>query len=120
MKARRRPGFPGTARGDVDFEARLKKDPPGIASGRVLVPERRRRLLRLLASIARFERRAQNVAERSAGVGRAVFRDRLLLLGDFERLDGDGDLARLAVELDHASVDLLADREALGPLVAAI
>src|SRR6185437_9780730 len=57
---------------------------------------------------------------RRARIGRAVLRDRLLLLGDFERLDGDGDLARLAIELGDARIDLFADREALGPLVAAI
>ena len=40
-------------------------------------------------------------------LGGAVSGDRLLLLGDFERLDRDGDLAGAAVELDDARVDLL-------------
>ena len=53
-------------------------------------------------------------------VSRAVLRDGFLLLGDFQRLDGDGDLARLAVELRDAAVDLFANREPLGTLVAAI
>ena len=51
--------------------------------------------------------------KRRAGIGGAVLRDRLLLLGDFERLDRDLHLAGAPVELDHARIDLLADREAL-------
>ena len=54
------------------------------------------------------------------GIGGAVLRDRFLLLGDFQRLDRDADLVGLAVELGDAGVDLLADREALGALVAAV
>jgi hypothetical protein len=77
-------------------------------------------LLRLVALVAGFERGAEDVAERSARVGRAILRDRLLLLGDFERLDRDGHFTRAAVELGDARVDLLADREALGALVAAV
>ncbi len=43
----------------------------------------------LAALVARFQGGAEDVAERGAGIGRAVVGDRLLLLGDFERLDGD-------------------------------
>src|SRR5271165_4226131 len=74
----------------------------------------------LLLLVARLESSAENVAERGPRVGRAVLRDRLLLLGHFQRFDGDGDLASAAVELDDARVDLLADREALGTLVATV
>src|SRR5437762_364724 len=58
--------------------------------------------------------------ERRAGVGGAVLGDRLLLLGDFERLDRDRDLARPAIELRDAGVDLLTDREAFGALLRAV
>src|SRR5688572_25492313 len=67
-----------------------------------------------------LERGAENVAERRARVGGAVLSDRLLLLGDFQRLDRHADLAGLLVELRHAGIDLLADRETLGPLLGAI
>src|SRR5205085_3196016 len=67
-----------------------------------------------------LQRRAENVAERRARVGRAVLGDRLLLLGDFQRLDRDANLARLLVELSHPRIDLLADREPLGPLLGAV
>src|SRR6266545_4180845 len=62
---------------------------------------------------ALLQRGAENIAERRAGVGRAVLGDRLLLLGDLQRLDRNADLARLLVELRHAGIDLLADRETL-------
>src|SRR5262249_11732257 len=66
------------------------------------------------------ERRAEDVAERRARVGGAVLGNGLLLLGDFERLDRDLHLVAAAVELGHARVDLLADREAFRPLLAAV
>src|SRR5438128_2240396 len=69
---------------------------------------------------ALLERGAENVAERSAGIRGAVLGDRLLLLGDFERLDRHRDLAAAAIELGDAGVDLLADRETLGALLGAI
>ena len=71
-------------------------------------------------SVAALERGAENVAERRARIGGAVLGDRLLLLGDFERLDRDLHLVGAAVELGDAGVDLLADREALRPLLAAV
>jgi hypothetical protein len=67
-----------------------------------------------------LQRRAEDVAERSAGVGRAVLRDGFLLLGDFQRLDRDLHLAGLLVVGDDAGVDLLADGEALGALLVAV
>src|SRR5690606_30604744 len=66
------------------------------------------------------QRSAQNVAQRGAGIGRTVLGDRFLLLGDFQRLDGDLYPARLLVEGDHARIDLLADREALRALLVAV
>src|ERR1043165_615573 len=79
------------------------------------------RLLLLLALFAALAQRGtENVAERRATVGRAVLGDRLLLLGNFQRLDRNADLARLLVELRHAGIDLLADRETLGALLGAV
>ena len=83
-------------------------------------------LLRLLFFFLVFlltlalERGAQNIAERRARIRRSVLRDRLLLLGDFERLDGDGDLLRAAIELDYAGIDFLANREAIRTLLRTI
>src|SRR3954451_22466976 len=74
--------------------------------------------IRLLAGA--LERGAENVTQRRAGIGGAVLGNRLLLLGDFERLDRHLHLVGAAVELDHPRVDLLADRKALGPLLAAV
>ena len=70
--------------------------------------------------LAVLQRRTQDVAERSAGVGRAVLGHRFLLLGDFQRLDRHRQLARLLVVGDDACIDLLADREALGALLVAV
>src|SRR5947209_13359211 len=75
-------------------------------------------LLLRLAISARLQGRAENVAERRAGIGRAVLGDRLFLFGNFQRLDRNGDLARTAIELRNPRVDLLADRKALGALIA--
>ena len=46
--------------------------------------------------------------------------DRLLLLGYFERLDGNRYLVSAAIELRDAGIDLLAYGEAFRPLLAAI
>src|SRR6187431_1344233 len=67
-----------------------------------------------------LKRGAEDVAERGAGVGRAILGNRLLLLGDFQRLDRDRQLARLLVEGNHPRVELLTDGEALGALLVAI
>src|SRR6202158_466550 len=81
-----------------------------------------RRLVGFFRHLGRalVERGAENVAERSPGIRGAVLGDRLLLLGDFERLDRHRDLAAAAIELGDAAVDLLADRETLGPLLGAV
>src|SRR5262245_62798105 len=75
-------------------------------------------LARLLA--CPLERGAENVTERCARIGGAILGDRLLLLRDLERLDRHLHLVGAAVELDDASIDLLADRKALRTLLAAI
>src|SRR5215470_1026958 len=67
-----------------------------------------------------LERRAENIAKCRAGIGGAVLGDRLLLLGDFERLDGDRHLMGAAVELGDARIDLLTDREAFGALLGTV
>src|SRR3569833_2136379 len=70
--------------------------------------------------LAVLEGGAQDVAERSARVRRPIGGDRFLLLGDFQRLDGEGDLAGLAVVLGDARVNLLTLGEALRALVVAV
>src|SRR6476469_8206431 len=67
-----------------------------------------------------LERGAENIAQRRPGIGGAVLRDGLLLLGDFQRLDRDLHLAGLLIELDHPRIDLLADGKAFGALVVAV
>src|SRR3954470_12239640 len=57
---------------------------------------------------------AENVAPRRARIGGTVLCDGFLLLGHFQCLDRDLDLAGLLVELDDARVDLFADRKAFG------
>src|SRR4051794_6514823 len=74
----------------------------------------------LVFLLSLLECRAENIAQRRARVGRSVLRDRFLLLGNFQRLDRHADLVRFLVELRDARVDLLAHREALGPLLGAI
>src|SRR4249920_589888 len=63
---------------------------------------------------------AENVAKRSAGIGRAILGDGLFLLGDFERLDRHPDLARLGIDLGHHGIELLADAEAVRPLLGTV
>src|ERR1700691_900340 len=73
-----------------------------------------------LLVVALFQRGAENITQRRAGIGGAVLRDGFLLLGDFQRLDRDLHLAGLLVELDHPRIDLFADGEALGALIGAL
>ena len=97
---------------------RQTKNPPDRSGGSFCLNVRGCRREDLFLAV--LQRRAQDVAERSAGVGRAVLGDRFLLFGDFQRLDRHRQLARLLVVGDHARVDLLADREALGALLVAV
>ena len=75
--------------------------------------------LSALADSAFFQRRAQDVAQRGAGIGGAILRHRLLLLGDLHRLDREIGLLR-AVEADHLGIELLPHLEALGALLVAV
>src|SRR3954452_23850313 len=83
-------------------------------------PSSSRRRERALLPRTALQRGAENVAQRRARIGRAVLRDRFLLFGDFQRLDRNLHLAGLLVELDHPRVDLFANRETLGALIAAL
>src|SRR5262249_3956030 len=67
-----------------------------------------------------LERSAENVAQSRAGIGGAVLGDRLLLLGDLERLDRDLHLAGAPIELDDARAHLLTDRKTVGALLGAV
>ena len=62
----------------------------------------------------------EDVAERGTRVGGAVLRHGLLLLRDLQRLDRHGDAAAVLVEADDGGVHLVADIEALGPLLGAV
>src|SRR5580658_4538666 len=75
-------------------------------------------LIALLALAA--QRCAEDVAQGGAGIRRAVLGDRLFLLGDFQRLDGDGGLLAAAVELYDARIDLLANGKAVGALLGPV
>src|SRR5690606_19576999 len=87
-----------------------KKSPP--KGGLFHVHSKKERLILFLL----LQSGAEDVAERSAGVGRTVLSDSFLFFGDFERLDRDLQLAGLLVESDDASVNLLTDREAFRTL----
>src|SRR5690606_15474116 len=78
------------------------------------------RLQRSLLLVATLEGCAQDVAERSARIGRTEIGNGFTLFGDFERLDRELDAAGLAVVLGDACVDLFALAETLGTLVVAI
>ena len=73
-----------------------------------------------LLLLAILEGSAQDVAERSARIGRTVVGDGFLFLGDFERLDRQRDARGLAIVLGDACVDLFALGETLRTLVVAI
>src|SRR5690606_34767685 len=73
----------------------------------------------LASALLLLQRLAQDVAEARARIGRAILRHRLLLLGDLERLDREVGLLR-AVEAGDHGVELLADLEALRPLLVTV
>src|SRR5215468_3589712 len=63
---------------------------------------------------------AEDVAQAGARIGRAVFGHRLLVFVDLTRLDRERQLARLGIHRRDLGVDLLADGEAVGTLIAAL
>src|SRR5688572_21595482 len=67
-----------------------------------------------------LQRRAQDVAQSRARIRRPILGNRFLLFGDFKLLDRERQPLGLAIVLGDARIDLLADREALGPLVVAV
>src|SRR5207248_3106563 len=75
--------------------------------------------LRRLGGLRFLESGTEDVAERCAGVRGPILRDRLLLLGDLERLDREIRLLR-AIEADHHGIELLADLETLGALLVSV
>src|SRR5690606_11516984 len=77
-------------------------------------------LQRDLLLVATLEGCAQDVAERSARIGRTEVGHCFTLFGDFERLDRELDAAGLAVVLGDACVDLFALAETLRTLIVTI
>src|SRR5215218_5498184 len=74
----------------------------------------------LLGSLGLFlQRCAEDVAERRAGIRRAILRHGLLLFGELHRLDREVRLLG-AVEARHHGVELLADLEAFRTLLVAV
>src|SRR5690606_26101199 len=72
-----------------------------------------------IRAFALFQSRAQNVAQRCAGFGRAVFLHRLLVFVDFAGFDGQRQLACLGIDADDFRVDFLAHGETVGALLGA-
>src|SRR4051795_13242135 len=70
--------------------------------------------------LAEADRRAEDVAEAGAGIGRAEFLHRALLLIYLARLDRQRDPAGGAVDRGDLGVDPLTDRKAIGALFAAV
>src|SRR5690349_6676506 len=66
------------------------------------------------------DRRAEDVAEAGAGFDRAEFGHRPLLLIDLARLDRKRDPPGGAIDGGDLGVDALADREAIGSLLATV
>src|SRR2546423_3760729 len=66
------------------------------------------------------QRRAENVAEASARIGRAEIGHRLLLLVELTRLDRQHHPARGPVDVGDLGVELVADRIAVGTLLGAV
>src|SRR5205809_4632135 len=85
-----------------------------------LAPKSREHRSGLVFLVLALECGAKDIAQCGAGIGGAILGNRLLLLGHFKRLDRQLDLAGATVELDHASVDLLSNLEAVGALIVAI
>src|SRR5437764_3690312 len=71
-------------------------------------------------ALATPDRRAEDIAEAGAGFGGAEFGHRLLLLIDLARLDRQRDPPGGAVDRGDLGIEPLADREAVGALLAAV
>src|SRR5262249_6192603 len=66
------------------------------------------------------DRGTEDVAETGTRIGRPEFGHRPLLLVDLAGLDRQTQFARGAVDCSDLGIDLLADREAVGTLLAAV
>src|SRR5690554_5992444 len=74
----------------------------------------------ILVFLLLAQSRAENVAERCARIRRSVLSNGFLLFRNLECLDRHRQLARLLVEDGDASIDLLADGEALWTLLVTV
>src|SRR4029079_15543680 len=97
---------------------RLRRRRSTISSASEIMPSGLLFCLGVLLGLA--DRRPEDVAERCAGIGGTILRDRRLLLGDLEGFDRHRNLAALGIDLGNPGIDLLADRKTFGPLFRAI
>src|SRR5690625_4977921 len=74
----------------------------------------------LLIALALFQRRAQDVAKRCAGIGGAILLDGFLLLGDLQGLDREPEATLRPVDLSDARIDPVTDREPIRTLVLTV
>src|SRR5689334_7127272 len=104
-------------------KCRYRPIPPrrygGTVAARLTVREARLpAILGLVLTTA--DRRAEDVAEAGAGIGRTEFLHRPLLLIDLARLDRQCDPPRCPVDRGNFRIDPLADRETVRALFAAV
>ncbi len=82
------------------------------------------RFLRHVLGCCRFlftaDRSTKNIAQAGAGIGRAIFLNRLFLFFNLKRLDGKRNTPSATVDLHQLGVELIADGEAVGALLVAI
>ncbi len=102
----------GGLRNTLSLPQTNKKSPRGSLHAALLFKSKRENLV----VVAVLEGGAQDVAERSAGVGRTELCDGFLLFCDLESLDRQADLAVLLGEVDDAGVNNLTNLETLGAL----
>src|SRR5262249_51699629 len=77
-------------------------------------------LLGLALPACPVDRSAKDVAEAGAGIGCTEFRHRALLFVHLAGLDRQRQFARGTVDRGDLGIDLFADREAVGTLLAAV
>src|SRR6476620_1691013 len=91
-----------------------------VALGAALALRLRCLLFLVVAFLGFAQGGTEDVAEGRTGIGRAILRHGFLLFGDFQRLDRDRHFAGLGIGLGHHGIELLANAEALRPLLGTV